>query len=116
MKSCSRFSEVAALITVFATAFLMQARAADDVTLSGREAAALRLTVDDFIRHHYSTSGDLTHYKLKLPRTSKQLEIDFIPDTDARGPYPGGGTDYGQEVVYTVALDPIKIVSSLFTQ
>jgi hypothetical protein len=56
---------------------------ADDITLTGREAAALRLAVDDFIRHRYSASGDLTHYTLKLRRTPKQAERRVHP---GRGP------------------------------
>jgi hypothetical protein len=105
---------VAAVLLSFAVS--AQARDTDDTTLRGPEAAALRLAVDDFLRHRYSASGDLTRYTLKLRRGPKKLEVDFIPDTDARGPYPGGRTDYGPEVYYTLSLKPPKILSSLFGQ
>jgi hypothetical protein len=87
-----------------------------DTMLQGAEVAALRLAVDDFIEHHYSTSADLVHYRLRLHRAADKLEIDFIPDTDSRGPRPGGGTDYGREVFYTVSIQPLKIVSSQLAQ
>src|ERR1051326_5668197 len=62
----------------------------DDVVLGGPEIAAARLAIDDFIQHHYSTSGDLSHYRIRFHHERDTLEIDFIPDTDPRGPYPGG--------------------------
>ena len=92
------------------------ARDQSEITLTGGETAALRLAVDDFLRHRYSASGDLTRYTLKLRRGTNQLEVDFIPDTDSRGPYPGGRTDHGREVYYTISLKPLKILSSLFGQ
>ena len=90
--------------------------ARDDTVLRGSEAAAIRLAIDDFSQHHYSASGDLAHYQLRLHRENDKLEIDFIPDTDPRGPYPGGGTAYGKEVIYTVSLQPLKILNSQLTQ
>jgi hypothetical protein len=106
---------VGAMAVTFAF-MVTPARGADEVTLTGREAAALRVAVDDFTRHHYSASGDLTHYTLKLHRHSKHLELDFIPDTEARGVYPGGGTIYGPDVSYTVFLKSLKIVTHPFGQ
>jgi hypothetical protein len=110
-------SRLVLIATIFGVASVAIAQdRGDDMTLSGREASAVRLAVDDFTRHHYSASGDLSRYTLKLRRRAKQIEIDFIPDTEPRGPYPGGGTMYGPEVYYTVSLEPLKILSSLFGQ
>ena len=89
---------------------------ASDEMLPGIEADALRLAIDDFKQHHYSTSGDLTHYKVRLHRDADKVEIDFIPDTEQRGPYPGGSTAHGKEVIYTLSLQPVKILSSQLTQ
>ena|SRR5437764_13433520 len=88
----------------------------DDSLLGGPETAALRLAMDDFLQQHYSTSGDLAHYRVRLRHENDTLEIDFIPDTDPRGPYPGGGTAYGKEVIYTASLQPVKILKSQLTQ
>ena len=87
--------------------------AESDFTLAGREAAALRLAIDDFTRHHYSASGDLSHYTLQVHRAAKRLEIDFVPDTDSRGPYPGGRTDYGLEMHYTVSFKQLRFLVHL---
>jgi hypothetical protein len=107
---------VATLLTLFVSLCGTVAAAAHDITLSGREATALRLAVDDFIHHHYSASGDLTRYTLKLRRTPKQLDVDFIPDADPRGVYPGGGTVYGPDVSYSVILKSMKLVAHPFGQ
>jgi hypothetical protein len=53
---------------------------------------------------------------VKLRRSSKQLDVDFIPDTERRGVYPGGGTIYGTHVSYTVFLKSMKIVTHPFGQ
>src|SRR6266404_733415 len=113
----SRSRRVFVLVTlVVAVSVCAGASSRDDIMLRGSEAAAVRLAIDDFIQHHYSTSADLAHYQLRLHRESEHLEIDFIPDTDPRGPYPGGGTAYGKEVFYTLSLQPLKILSSQLTQ
>lgn len=88
----------------------------DDSILGGPETAALHSAINDFTQHHYSTSGDLMHYRVRLHHEQDTLEIDFIPDTDPRGPYPGGGTVYGKEVIYTLSLQPVKILKSQLTQ
>jgi hypothetical protein len=111
-----RATVVCASIIVFALGCAPRACGADAITLTGREAAALRVAIDDFTRHHYSASGDFSHYTLKLRRSPKQLDIDFIPDTEARGVYPGGGTIYGPYVSYTVFLKSLKIVTHPFGQ
>ena len=87
----------------------------DDVVLGGPEIAAARLAIDDFIQHHYSTSGDLSHYRIRFHHERDTLEIDFIPDTDPRGPYPGGAA-YGKQVLYTLSLEPAKILHSQLYQ
>jgi hypothetical protein len=115
MISRSRFILVFAIAALTSSAVARDS-SANEITLSGREGAALQLAVDDFLRHRYSSSGDLTRYTLKLRRAATKLEVDFIPDTDSRGPYPGGRTDFGPEVYYTVSLKPLKILSSLFGQ
>lgn len=107
---------IAIFLTLFLSFCSTLALGADDITLTGREAAAVRLAVDDFMRHRYSASGDLTRYTLKLRRSPKQLEVDFIPDTEARGVYPGGGTIYGPQVSYTIFLKSMKIVTHPFGQ
>jgi hypothetical protein len=115
MISHSRFILLVAIAT-FASSAAARDSSGGEITLSGREGAALRLAVDDFLRHRYSSSGDLSRYTLKLRRSATKLEVDFIPDTDPRGPYPGGRTDYGPVVYYKVSLKPLKILSSLFGQ
>src|SRR5437764_1196766 len=115
MTSRSRFILVAAVAALTSSA-LARDPSGSEITLSGREGAALRLAIDDFLQHRYSSSGDLSRYTLKLRRAGTRIEVDFIPDTDSRGPYPGGRTDFGPEVYYTVSLKPLKIVSSLFGQ
>ena len=84
--------------------------------LSGREATGVQLAVSDFLRHRYSTSGDLSRYSVRVARVRKQLEVTFVPDTDPRGPYPGGGTAYGPEVTYYISLSPPRILNHLFAQ
>ena len=87
-----------------------------DVVLSGREATAVQLAISDFLRHRYSTSGDLTRYTVRVARVRRQLEVTFVPDTDSRGPYPGGRTAHGREVTYYLSLHPPRIVEHLFSQ
>jgi hypothetical protein len=116
MISRLRFLAVSAALLFCAPVGIARQHSSGDVTLTGQEAAAVRLAVDDFLRHRYSASGDLTRYTLKLHRDTEKIEVDFIPDTDSRGPYPGGRTDHGREVYYTVSLKPLKILSSLFGQ
>ena len=87
-----------------------------ELALSGREATGVQLAVSDFLRHRYSTSGDLTRYSVRVVRVRKQLEVTFVPDTDPRGPYPGGRTAYGPEVTYHVSLHPPRILNHLFAQ
>lgn len=112
----SRLLAVAAALLSCVSVCIAREPSPGEVTLTGPEAAAVHLAVDHFLRHRYSASGDLTRYSLKLRRGAKELEVDFIPDTDSRGPYPGGRTDHGREVYYTVSLKPLKILSSLFGQ
>ena len=115
----SRFARIAlspATIMLCLSLCGTMAHGADDLRLTGREAAALRLAVEDFTRHRYSASGDLSRYTVKLRRSSKQLDVDFIPDTERRGVYPGGGTIYGPHVSYTVFLKSMKIVTHPFGQ
>jgi hypothetical protein len=87
-----------------------------DIVLSGREATGVQLAVSDFLLHRYSTSGNLTRYSVRVARVHKQLEVTFVPDTDPRGPYPGGRTAYGPEVTYHVSLHPPRILNHLFAQ
>ena len=116
MISHLRFLAVVGALLFGASVSIASEPGSGDVTLTGPEAAAVHLAVDHFLRHRYSASGDLTRYTLKVRRGAKELEVDFIPDTDSRGPYPGGRTDHGREVYYTVSLKPLKILSFLFGQ
>ena len=87
-----------------------------DIALTGREATAVHLAVNDFLNHRYSKSGDLSRYSLRIARSRNRLEVTFVPDTDPRGPYPGGGTAYGPDVTYYLSLRPPKIIRHLFGQ
>ena len=87
-----------------------------ELALSGPEATGVQLAVSDFLRHGYSASGDLSHYTVRVARHARQLEITFVPDTEPRGAYPGGGTAYGPDVYYYVALHPPRILKHLFGQ
>jgi len=111
-----RWLSVIAAVVLLSSRVVARDRASDDIILTGREATGLRLAVEDFLQHRYSTSGDLTHYRIQLHRGEKQLEVIFIPDIDSRGPYPGGRTDFGPEMHYTVSLMPPKILSALAAQ
>jgi hypothetical protein len=111
----SRLRVISVIISVLCACSSLFAEQSD-LVLTGREATSVQLAVSDFLQHRYSKSGDLTRYTVRVARVRKQLEITFVPDTDPRGPYPGGGTAYGPEVTYYVSLSPPRILNHLFAQ
>lgn len=106
--------------SLFVAAFLMCVLSASclagDIKLTGSEAVALGLAVDAFKQIY--AKPDLRHYTVQLKRRGKQLEVTFVGETPKT--YPpgtagtGGGSSFGPDMTYVVALDPAKIVSSNF--
>jgi hypothetical protein len=49
-----------------------------------------------------------------IQRHANEIEVTFISDSGPSGPEVGGGSVYGVDVHYSVALDPVKIISVHF--
>ncbi len=80
----------------------------ESVHLTGQELEAVAVAISDFKKHKYSVSGDLTHYTVEVQRHANEIEITFVSDSGPNGPEIGGGSVYGVDVHYSVAVDPVK--------
>lgn len=105
------FLVLIAILTLCGISFGQDAR-----KLSGSEAAATTIAVDAFKKIY--AKPDLRHYSVELKRRGKQLEVTFIADTPKTYPAgtagTGGGSTFGPDMTYVMALDPPKIISFNF--
>jgi hypothetical protein len=49
-------------------------------------------------------------YTVDIQRHANEIEVTFISNSGPSGPEVGGGSVYGVDVHYSVALDPVKII------
>jgi len=82
----------------------------DPIHLTGHELEAVAVAIADFKKHKYSVSGDLMHYNVEIQRHANEIEVTFVSDSGPNGPETGGGSVYGVDVHYSVAIDPVKII------
>ncbi len=80
----------------------------ESVHLTGHELEAVAVAISDFKKNKYSVSGDLTRYTVEVQRHANEIEITFVSDSGPNGPEIGGGSVYGVDVHYSVAVDPVK--------
>jgi hypothetical protein len=50
------------------------------------------------------------HYAVDIQRHANEIEVTFVSDSGPTGPETGGGSVYGVDVHYSVALNPVKII------
>jgi hypothetical protein len=98
---------------------------AANIELRGREAEAIGLVTKIFKSKQgtkyagWPVYGDLRYYSAQLERHQKRIEIIFVPDQPPLKPNEagtGGGTKYGWEVHYIVALDRMKILEEHYAR
>jgi hypothetical protein len=53
-----------------------------DVELKGRELEAIEVTLRQFHKAQFSTSGDLRHFTTELRRRGGNLAVSFFPEYD----------------------------------
>lgn len=86
------------------------------VTIRGLELNALNIATTHFKR--LNPRVDLKHYDIEMTRRPSELEIAFIADFPEGTPPPdartGGGTIYGQDMIYTISMPRLKIIRYIF--
>lgn len=89
------------------------AKVGEPIKLSGRETEAVLLAITDFKKRQFAVSADLFHYEIELQRHVREIEVTFVADRPQTAPESvgvGGGSSYGADVHYSVALEPLKII------
>jgi hypothetical protein len=82
----------------------------EPIHVTGHELEAISVAIADFKKRKYSVSGDLLHYTVDIQRHANEIEVTFMADAGPNGPELGGGSVYGVDVHYSVAIDPVKII------
>jgi hypothetical protein len=82
----------------------------EPIHMTGHELEAISVAIADFKKRKYSVSADLSHYTVEIQRHANEIEVTFMADAGPNGPQVGGGSVYGVDVHYSVAVDPVKTI------